>query len=189
MKQDEIVQVAHFPDRRAPVGKGLKQACPPPADRIVPVVGSLQIAQPRVPLHLGVDVGQETVDVLPLEGLDGLLCHFDVLLRHRCSVSPLSSRIAWVVARDSAGVPVVTFSARSSACSMTDLHGRPNETKTVESRVCGGQLVSERLGHLEDPARPRRFVEILRLPMCSPEHVGNQIARLPPNSSAAAPIA
>src|SRR3954447_4488670 len=69
MKKDEIVQVAHFPDRQAPVGKGLKQACPPSTDRIVSVVGSLQFAQPRVPLHLGVDVGQETVDVVLPEGL------------------------------------------------------------------------------------------------------------------------
>ena len=34
MKKDEIVHVAHFPDRRAPVGKDLKQACPPLADPI-----------------------------------------------------------------------------------------------------------------------------------------------------------
>ena len=53
MKKDEIVQVAHFPDRRAPVGKDLEQACPPAADRIMPAVGSLQLAQPRVPLHPG----------------------------------------------------------------------------------------------------------------------------------------
>src|SRR5215218_3490837 len=48
-----------------------------------------------------------------------------------------------------------------------------DELHTVESRVCDGQLVGERLSDVEDRARLVRGVERLRASVCSTEHAGD----------------
>jgi hypothetical protein len=55
------------------------------------------------------------------------------------------------------------------------LRGVLDELQAVESRVCGSQLVGERMSDLEDRAGLVRFVESLRPSACSIEYTGDQL--------------
>jgi hypothetical protein len=41
----------------------------------------------RVPLDIGIELGQKGVQIIGIPRLDGALDGLDVLLRHRCSIS------------------------------------------------------------------------------------------------------
>ena len=51
----------------------------------------------------------------------------------------------------------------------------PDEPQTIEARVCGGQLVSERTSHMEDRSRLVRLVLNVRHLVCSAQNVGDQL--------------
>jgi hypothetical protein len=55
------------------------------------------------------------------------------------------------------------------------LRGRRDEAEAVESRVAGGQLVSEQVRHTEDRARLARFVSGLRRLVCSTKHASDEL--------------